>query len=626
MENICEICLDEDDILNKKNAFKLGCNHEFHITCLNSYIISMVGDKSQILDSNGIRCPINDGYIITDSELLKIVKKCAALKKSDVKCATEADAKKPKLFIEHAHEEAAQKPTSVVDSDPYIQATTKMCPGCKKPNSHFHGHKCHHITCMKPCQQEYCYACLNTAEMNLKYREQKSRCLCGSWSKFCSSLQSPSDIKEFLRVAPYPNDTRCGCQICPECKFGTPCGSCDGTCCVCTGHVRPGPDELGTAWSAKPDPDATLHLSKYAKLYEDAKRGNLAEVVEAIRDETIDVNKGDKDRMSALHWAANNGNSKVVKALLKHPSISVNNQNRSGQTPLSLAAKKGYFETVSTLIRHERTDVNKQDNEGNTPLQSATNRGFRNAVLELLDSDGVEVNNQDNYSNTALHVASANGYHEIVSALLEYPGIDANIQNNQGNTPLHLVADYGDIRAVEALLLCPGIDANKQNNNGNSPLHRVANNGYSKIASMFLKYPGIDVNKQNNEGNTPLHLASDNFRIETIEVLLSQGKKLDDPLDPFIANKNKETPRKIASNKRCWDQNCLQKQQIIEGGLKTYEKYISDIRKNEIEDSGMVTNFFGFGGNLGSSTVAKRCKTKSKTKTRRKGRTKRKRR
>jgi len=139
---------------------------------------------------------------------------------------------------------------------------------------------------------------------------------------------------------------------------------------------------------------------------------------------------------------------------------------------------------------------------------------------------------------------------------------------------------------------------------------------------MFLQYPGIDVNKQNNEGNTPLHLAADNFRIETIEVLLSQGKNLNDPLDPFIANKNKETARKIVSNKRCWDKNCLQKQQIIEGGLKTYEKYIRDIRKNEVDDTGMVTNFFGFGGNLGSSTVEKRCKTK----TRRKGRTKRKRR
>lgn len=127
----------------------------------------------------------------------------------------------------------------------YIAATTKPCPGCGARTSHFHGHQCHHIRpdggCTN-CRTHWCYACGATEDENRRERGWRSGCRCrsGFWSSFCKS----SNIRANLVQLPYPHDRRCGCQICPECRRGSPCDTCDGRCVVCTGAVPPGPPSL----------------------------------------------------------------------------------------------------------------------------------------------------------------------------------------------------------------------------------------------------------------------------------------------------------------------------------------------------------------------------------------------
>ena len=164
--------------------------------------------------------------------------------------------------------EAYQRAANALDEDTarYISATSKPCPGCAAPLTHYHGHSCHHISAVVDdklgggcprCHTHYCYACLATAAENERERGARQACRCkvGRWGTFCQTAA----IVEHLVEEPYPHDSRCGCPICPDCRPGVPCGGatvtasggvrtgdagCDGSCVVCLGLVPPGPAEL----------------------------------------------------------------------------------------------------------------------------------------------------------------------------------------------------------------------------------------------------------------------------------------------------------------------------------------------------------------------------------------------
>ena len=128
-------------------------------------------------------------------------------------------------------------------TDNFIAATTKPCPSCGFRATHYHGHACHHISpgqgCPR-CHTHYCYMCRSTAAENLQLRGKEQSCRCGSWSSFCSAFRSREDVQNYLTCQPYPHDNRCGCVICPDCRFGSPCSMCPGQCDVCLGYINPG--------------------------------------------------------------------------------------------------------------------------------------------------------------------------------------------------------------------------------------------------------------------------------------------------------------------------------------------------------------------------------------------------
>jgi hypothetical protein len=146
--------------------------------------------------------------------------------------------------------------TDDVLSNQYVAATSKKCPSCSTPFTHYHGHSCHHISPVgskgggcPSCHIHFCYACLATAEENILMRGDRKSCRCpkGKWGTFCES----KDIGRYLIQEPYPHDSRCGCPICPDCRYQQPCGglgmsgsSCDGSCVVCMGLTPPGPLEI----------------------------------------------------------------------------------------------------------------------------------------------------------------------------------------------------------------------------------------------------------------------------------------------------------------------------------------------------------------------------------------------
>jgi hypothetical protein len=81
----------------------------------------------------------------------------------------------------------------------FLYRTSKPCPGCHTPITHYKSHGCHHI---KPgggcpgCHNHFCYVCLGG--------------LSPQWQG------CPNGCPGFC------NDT-CGCPICPDCPPGQSC-------------------------------------------------------------------------------------------------------------------------------------------------------------------------------------------------------------------------------------------------------------------------------------------------------------------------------------------------------------------------------------------------------------------
>ena len=71
------------------------------------------------------------------------------------------------------------------ESQRFVVATSKPCPSCSTPLSHFHGHSCHHISPVgergggcPACHVHFCFACLSTAEENELIRGDRRACKC----------------------------------------------------------------------------------------------------------------------------------------------------------------------------------------------------------------------------------------------------------------------------------------------------------------------------------------------------------------------------------------------------------------------------------------------------------------
>lgn len=80
----------------------------------------------------------------------------------------------------------------------YVAATSKRCPSCSTPFTHYHGHSCHHISPVgikgggcPNCHIHFCYACLSTADENIAERGDRKSCRCakGKWGTFCESIE-----------------------------------------------------------------------------------------------------------------------------------------------------------------------------------------------------------------------------------------------------------------------------------------------------------------------------------------------------------------------------------------------------------------------------------------------------
>ena len=186
---------------------------------------------------------------------------------------------------------------------------------------------------------------------------------------------------------------------------------------------------VGTLEVEHTPPSASIDATRpEAPVADAAQRGDLDAVRRLLR-AGADVNAGQGDGMTALHWAARNGELAMGETLL-YAGASVDAGTRIGSyTPMHLAARGAHHEFVALLLQAGADPDAVTSNSGATPLHLAAASGNRGVIDELV-SGGAEVDKREGaWGQTPLMFAAAYNRVDAIRALLD-SGADANAAAN----------------------------------------------------------------------------------------------------------------------------------------------------------------------------------------------------
>jgi ankyrin repeat protein len=148
-----------------------------------------------------------------------------------------------------------------------------------------------------------------------------------------------------------------------------------------------------------------------------AMHRDTAEVRRLVQD-GADVNLGQADGATALHWAAYRGDSDLARLLLE-AGADASAANREGSTPLWLAASQGDATMVEILLEGG-ADANEPLPLGRRPLMLAARSGHVDAVRVLLDHGADPNASEDERGTTALMQAADQGHADVIAVLIEH--------------------------------------------------------------------------------------------------------------------------------------------------------------------------------------------------------------
>ncbi len=231
----------------------------------------------------------------------------------------------------------------------------------------------------------------------------------------------------------------------------------------------------------------------------DAVRNGDAPRVSALIADRVDVNSGDADGTTALHWAAHHGDPETT-ALLLRAGAAVGTANRLGMTPLALACESGNAAVIGELVE-AGADPNTTGPEGETALMTAARTGVVDAVQLLLDH-GADPNAHEGWrGQTALMWAAAENNIGAAEALL-HRGADIHARSGGGFSPLMFAVRAG-YQEMARVLLDAGASPEETLLDGTSALVLAAKNAHYDLGAMLLE-AGADPNAD-DQGWTALH-------------------------------------------------------------------------------------------------------------------------
>ncbi|KAL4232377.1 Ankyrin repeat domain-containing protein 55 [Mactra antiquata] len=217
---------------------------------------------------------------------------------------------------------------------------------------------------------------------------------------------------------------------------------------------------------AQPDiVDKSGRTPLHAATYDTDTRSLLA-LLKRNSDED-QINVGDNERMTALHWASFHDRPDHVRQLLQHGAN-------------------------CTL-----TDI-----DGKTPLHWAAQNGSQFCCFVLIEKAPHLLTSIDNCGKTPVHLAAAAGHHTILHELACLAPSTSEAPDKDDRTPLHWAAATGKASCVRALLNL-GVIRNPHDVDGFTPLEYATNAGHKECITLLQDKPGAkSSNKKSKKEDT----------------------------------------------------------------------------------------------------------------------------
>jgi ankyrin repeat protein len=147
----------------------------------------------------------------------------------------------------------------------------------------------------------------------------------------------------------------------------------------------------------------------------------------------VDVNAGDPDGTTPLHWATQADDIDLVAALIK-AGADVKRTNRYGIQPITLAAMNGSPRALDALLK-AGASAKTVTGEGEPVIMTAARTGQVDA-LKLLIGRGADVNARERwFGETALMWAASENHADAVRALVE-AGAETNARSTVLTAPV----------------------------------------------------------------------------------------------------------------------------------------------------------------------------------------------
>ena len=166
----------------------------------------------------------------------------------------------------------------------------------------------------------------------------------------------------------------------------------------------------------------------------------------------FDASKADREKRTALHWAAGNNAAGCVEALLE-AKAAVDARDWGEHTPLHWACPMDAVESAKALLT-AGADANAVDRDRRTALHGAAEQAAEGALGLLLVQPGIKVDAVDWGGYSPLHSAARRGAVGCIGMLIAKGG-NPQLAALSGETP-HDVATSADAKAALAPAPTPG--------------------------------------------------------------------------------------------------------------------------------------------------------------------------